>query len=166
MPAAQVAEPIRVEPESINEPVSIHVDIKGKVQNPGVYVMMGGDRIMDLIELAGGILSDAEMNYVNLAQKLTDEMVVYIPGIGEEIPEALTVNQAPVAGERDASKINLNSADQAMLETIPGIGPAKAQAIIDYRETTGAFQSIEDIMRISGIGEKTFEKLKDSIVVN
>lgn len=132
----------------------IFVDVKGEVKHEGVYKMKIGDRVIDLIQKAGGELPEADMAAVNMAQKLQDEMVIMVPAISSE----LTGNQLV-----QSDTININIATQSELETIPGIGPAKATAIIQYREEHGQFQSIEEIMNISGIGEKTFEKLKESI---
>ncbi|MFK4997633.1 helix-hairpin-helix domain-containing protein [Bacillus sp. N9] len=99
---------------------------------------------------------------MNLAQKVHDEMVLYIPKIGESL-EGIGMMEE---GKREKSgKININKAEAVELETLPGIGPAKAAAIIQYREEHGPFQRIEDIQSISGIGTKTFEKFKDLIKV-
>lgn len=141
----------------------IKVDIKGMVQSPGVYSVADGDRVIDLIQLAGGETTEADMKEVNLSQKLYDEMVIYIPAEGEEL-KASVLSPGSAASEQTA-KINLNTADSDMLQTIPGIGPSKAQAILDYRETVGKFENIEDIKNISGIGDKTFDKLKEAIDV-
>ncbi|MBM7577716.1 helix-hairpin-helix domain-containing protein [Jeotgalibacillus terrae] len=132
----------------------IFVDIKGAIKRSGVYEMNNGDRVIDLVEQAGGELPAADMTAVNMAQKLFDEMVIIIP---EKISEE-AVNQAV-----QSDKININVATSTELETIPGIGPSKAAAIIQYREENGYFKSIEDMMNISGIGEKTFEQLKEFI---
>jgi len=150
-------EPIIIQPESLK------VDIKGMVRSPGVYLVNEGDRVIDLLKLAGGEIENADINQVNLSQKLQDEMVVYIPEVGEEVSSfSLDLTQTSTSSE---GKININTADSTMLQTIPGVGPAKAQAIIDYREINGNFTSIEDIKNISGIGDKTFDKLKESIDV-
>ncbi|MDZ5712289.1 helix-hairpin-helix domain-containing protein [Jeotgalibacillus haloalkalitolerans] len=132
----------------------LFVDIKGKVANEGVYEMEQGDRVIDLIQKAGGELPDADMTAVNLAQMLHDEMVIIVPGKPSEQKGDLSTQ---------SDKININRATQTELESITGIGPSKATAIIQYREENGPFKSIEDIMNISGIGEKTFDKLKESI---
>lgn len=150
--------PIPIEESSvISETSTIFVDVKGAVVKEGVYVLDEGSRVKDVIDLAGGFLNDANKNVINLAQILTDEMLLYIPFRSEEV----------VGGQVnvtiDDGKINLNTASQSELETLPGIGPSKALAIIDYRETNGGFQTIEDLKNIGGIGEKTFEKLKEQI---
>lgn len=140
------------------------VDVKGAVHKPGVYKATTGERVVDLIEKAGGLTEVANSIAINFAMRVTDEMVVYVPFIGEE--ENVMDSSIATIGGNDNGKININKASQAELETLPGIGPSKAQAIIEYRETSGPFKTIEDIMSISGFGEKTFEKLKESIRVN
>lgn len=145
-------------------PEEIVVDVKGAVHVPGVYKALVGERVIDLIEKAGGITENADSKAVNFALRVTDEMVVYVPMIGEEIEGIGETTITPLDDSKDG-KINLNKASQSELETLPGIGPAKAQAIIDYREKNGPFKAIEDIRSISGFGEKTFEKLKDHISV-
>lgn len=149
---------------SMAEPIK--VDIKGAIKKPGVYTASSHDRIIDLIERAGGLAEDADVAKVNLSQKVADEMVIYVPKVGEEIPatESAPVNVAQ-QNEKGDGKININSADATMLDSLPGIGPSKAEAIIEYRETNGPFQKVEDLMNISGIGEKTFEKLKEQVTV-
>ncbi|WP_245153878.1 helix-hairpin-helix domain-containing protein [Jeotgalibacillus proteolyticus] len=139
----------------------IKVDLKGAVKVPGVYTVKEGERVADLIEQAGFQTENADMTGVNLSLKLVDEMVIYIPEEGEEMPD--NMSQTSTAANSQESKININQADAVLLETIPGIGPAKAQAIIDYRENEGGFKTIEDIKNISGIGDKTFDKMKDVI---
>jgi len=122
--------------------------------------MNDGDRIEDAIRLAGGALPDADLARINLAMRVQDEGMYYVPAVGEEITEEPLVS----GGEQNTKgKVNINKADQAQLETLPGIGPAKAQKIIEYREKHGGFKSIEEIMNVSGIGEKTYEGLKDLI---
>lgn len=165
----------RGEPEFTNEEVKeeiteeiveeeILVDVKGAVKNPGVYYARSGDRVIDVIDEAGGLMEDADEAAVNFAMRVADEMVIYIPKEGEEVelPEEIL---APVQKSEREGKINLNKADQSELETLPGIGPSKAEAIIEYRENEGPFKAIEDLMLVSGFGEKTFTKLKEKITV-
>ncbi|MBT2643714.1 helix-hairpin-helix domain-containing protein [Bacillus sp. ISL-41] len=137
-------------------------DIKGAVVNPGVYQINEGGRVIDLIELAGGLEQDADTAAINFALYVHDEMAIYIPRIGEEVKAVLPAQLEESAGK---GTVNLNSAESSDLQTLPGIGPAKADAIIKHRETNGPFKSIEDLKEISGIGDKTFEKLKDLISV-
>jgi competence protein ComEA len=137
-------------------------DIKGAVVNPGVYKINEGGRVVDLIELAGGLAEDADAAAINFALYVQDEMAIYVPRIGENVNAVLPVQVGETAGN---GTVNLNSAQSSELQTLPGIGPAKAEAIIEYRETNGPYKSIEDLKEISGIGDKTFEKLKDLISV-
>ncbi|WP_246060654.1 ComEA family DNA-binding protein [Enorma burkinafasonensis] len=138
------------------------VDVDGAVASPGVVEVPAGSRVADAIDAAGGLAEDADVSGVNRAAPLADGEKVYIPRAGE-------ASQAPAAagsppGE-EAALVNINTADLSELDELPGIGPATAQAIIDEREANGPFTSIEDIMRVSGIGEKKFEKLADRICV-
>lgn len=154
----------------VEQPIIIKVDLKGAVQKPGVYTAQEGERVIDLINRAGGFLDDADQTKINLSQKVADEMVIYVPKVGEDsnvIEQVASFFQPQQSGNEASSdgKVNINQADSTLLQTLPGIGPSKAEAIIEYRETNGPFKMIEDIMNISGIGEKTFEKLKNSITV-
>ncbi len=142
--------------------IRIFVDVKGWVQKPGLYEAKDDDRVFDIIELAGGLLEEADENQINFAEKIHDEMVVYIPKIGEIFDE---VPQGTGTQSKKDEKVNLNKADNTELETLPGIGPAKAAAIIEYREQNGPYQQIEDLKKISGIGPKSFEKLQNLISV-
>lgn len=160
--------------ESVEEniPEEIIVDVKGAVHKPGVYKAKDGDRVVDIIERAGGLKDSAEEDAVNFAMRVSDEMVLYIPKKGENVEQLETIAAAQSGGGgasgggvSNDGKVNLNKASNSELETLPGIGPAKAQAIIDYREQNGPFKAVEDLISVSGIGEKTFEKLKDQITV-
>ncbi|MER1986075.1 MAG: helix-hairpin-helix domain-containing protein [Solibacillus sp.] len=144
------------------------VDVKGAVLYPGVYELTEHERIVDAITMAGGYADGAEPKLINHAQKLQDEMVIYIPKKGEQLEEDVPqlVQVAGSSGSSSAGgKINLNKATEAELTTLPGVGPAKATAIIGYRNETGKFQTIEDLKNVSGIGDKTFEQLRDLIDV-
>jgi competence protein ComEA len=141
------------------------VDVKGQVMKPGVYQANQGERIIDVISRAGGLTELADESQVNFAEHVQDAMVIYIPAQGEEGPLAGSSGSAHIGSNHSSDKINLNKADETELQNLPGIGPAKAAAIIEYRETMGAFKGIEDLKNISGIGDKTYEKLKDLIDV-
>lgn len=155
----------------------VYVDLKGAVKNPGVYKMASTARVTDVIKKAGGISEQADINQVNLACKLTDQMLIYIPQIGEQpdiLSPALISQQTSQATNTqtitdstttDTNKINLNSATKEQLQQLNGIGDKKADLIIQYREDNGGFKTIEDLKNVSGIGDKTFESLKDSITV-
>lgn len=154
--------------EERNEPM--YVDVKGAVKTPGLYRVKEGDRILDVISLAGGLAEKADEKQLNLAQKVHDEMVLYVPEMGEETdvhmanPDQQGGGSQGISGQ-EGDKININKAEASQLETLPGIGPAKAKAIIDYREQQGGFKQEEDLKNVSGIGGKTYEKLQDSITV-
>ncbi|WP_282140528.1 helix-hairpin-helix domain-containing protein [Cytobacillus oceanisediminis] len=145
-------------------PQPMKADIKGAVQKPGVYEAAEGDRVIDLLEKAGGLTDKADGTKINFALNITDEMVIYVPEKGEILEEA-TVEDGKARGQQDNGKINLNQANESELQMLPGIGPSKAAAIIEHRETNGPFKDVTDLKLISGIGEKTFEKLKEHISV-
>ena len=138
----------------------IIVDIAGAVVKPGVYKMENGTRLGQAIGMAGGFSDQADMDLVNrqlnLARIVNDSEKIYIPEKGEEVSQ--------VAGVK-TSLININLASSSELESLPGIGPSFAQRIIDYRENNNGFKSIEEIMAVPGIGEKTFEGIKDQITI-
>ncbi|MFL2099394.1 helix-hairpin-helix domain-containing protein [Desemzia sp. FAM 23991] len=148
----------------------LYVDVKGAVSNPGVYQVTSDMRLMDAIELAGGFLISADQSQINLALKLTDQMVVYVPLIGEEAKEitdetSLSGNLNGNESEEKEGTVNINTADAVELQTLNGIGEKKAEKIIQYREENGSFQSTDELKNVSGIGDKTFEALKDFVVV-
>ncbi|WP_438420260.1 helix-hairpin-helix domain-containing protein [Bacillus siamensis] len=138
----------------------IMIDIKGAVRNPGVYEMKAGDRVTQAIEKAGGLKEKADELNVNLAEQLQDGTVVYIPSEGEEENRPKTA-----AGEKEDAPVNINTATLDELQAISGVGQKKAEAIIAYREENGRFQTAEDLMKVSGFGEKSFERIKTSITV-
>lgn len=138
---------------------AILADVKGEVKRPGVYEANHGVRVVDIIEKAGGFTENADENQINLAQIVHDEMVIIIPKIGEE-------SSVPVSAEQSGSdKIKINQASKEEIEQLNGIGPAKAQAIVDHREENGPFQQVDDLLEVNGIGEKTLENVKEDIVV-
>lgn len=142
------------------EEISMMVDVKGEVLRPGVYQANHGERVIDLINKAGGFTKEANQDQVNLSQHIEDEMVIFVPEIGGESGSAQ--NQID---NKQSDLVNINKASESELQTLPGIGPSKAMSIIEYRETNGGFKTIEDLKEISGIGEKTFEKLEAHISV-
>jgi competence protein ComEA len=146
-------------------PESIVVDVKGAVRHPGVYSMLTEDRLIDAIEAAGGYLPEADSRMLNHAMKLKDEFVIYVPVEGEESIDSASISILGTSAQQDDGKVNINSADEKELMTIPGIGPSKAAAIIQHRTDTGLFKTPESLMEVSGIGQKTFEKLESHIKV-
>ena len=142
------------------DPANICVFVCGAVMNPGVVELPAGSRVADALEKAGGFSEYADTSYVNLASLLTDGQKVYFPEEGENAPEHGEKEQP---GQSVDGKININTADRETLCSLPGIGAAKAEAIIAYREEKGAFSDPGDIMNVSGIGESLYEKIKDLI---
>lgn len=142
-------------------PKTIIVDVKGAVQKEGIYELKEGQRINDLIHLAGGFLPEADPKSVNLAQKLSDEAVVYIAKHGENI--SVITSPSATSASATSDKVKLNTATLSDLQTITGIGAKRAQDIIDYRDANGGFQALEDLKNVSGIGDKTFDKIKEEL---
>ncbi|OZU89909.1 competence protein ComEA [Virgibacillus indicus] len=134
------------------------VDVKGEVMKPGVYEMEMDARVNDVIQTAGGFSEDADQSQVNLAQKVQDEMIIIIPKAGES-------DQGLNANPPGSEKVRINYASQQEIESLSGIGPSKAAAIIQHRDEYGFFRTLEDLLEVSGIGEKTLETLKDDIQV-
>lgn len=155
-------------PSMNEEPEIITVDVKGAVKQPGVYELRVGSRVHDAIYKAGGMTADANSQSVNLAQKLSDETVIYVAKEGEEAPGLGSSENAAKssASAEKTGKVHLNRATEAELQTVSGIGQKRAQDIIAYREANGPFRSVEDLKNVSGIGEKTLEKLKDAFTVD
>lgn len=145
----------------------MYVDIKGNVQRPGIYQVEEGDRLYDVIQQAGGLREGADEQQVNLAARVVDQQMIYIPKIGEEMPAQLAeTTMSPLFAEEDGEgKININTADVNELRGLSGIGEKRAQDIIAYREEHGSFQNIEELQEVSGIGEKTVENLRSSVTI-
>jgi competence protein ComEA len=173
---APAGQPIVLQPAPTKAPIAVHVI--GAVPRPGLYEFSEGARIQDAIDAAGGMLSTANMDAINLAALLTDGQQLNIPyKSGSEPAEDTSALVLPGATESEESNnsivtesrgdlININTASLEELDTLPGIGPTIAQRIIDYREQNGAFSTIEEIMDVSGIGPATFDNIKDLITVN
>lgn len=160
--------PTAIEEEAAQpEVTTILVDVKGAVVREGLYELPVGSRVNDAIKAAGGLLETAEKTSVNLAQKLADEAVVYVASQGETVPAVAVglVGSSSVTGNA-SGKVNLNTADLNQLQTITGIGAKRAQDIIDYRETSGGFRSVDDLKNVSGIGDKTLEKIREEVTVD
>lgn len=143
----------------------IIVDLKGAVVSPGIFHLEVGSRVNDVIKLAGGFQSRADRNKVNLAEKLKDEMVIYVPKIGEEtkIDLQVSTNTNDDGDHKDA--IDINHASLEELQKIPGIGPSKAKNIVEYIEMNGSFTSIEQLDEVNGIGTKSLEQMRPFILI-
>jgi len=153
----------------VMEVEKIVVHVAGAVKNPGVYTLEEGKRVKDAIEIAGGHLPEADLLRLNLAQKLHDEDKLYVPKIGEtpDQAESESTSYGATVGvsSKDDGKIDINTASEAELTQLPGIGSVTAQKIMDYRKANGLFKTIDDIKNVSGIGDKKFEQIKDKIKV-
>lgn len=148
----------------------IKIHIIGEVAKPGIIEIKEGERIADAIEKAGGLTEEADVSRVNLAYVLQDGQKVYIPSIYDEdikYIEETAGNNVIIEDEIGTRniKININTATQTELETLPGVGPSTALKIINYREENGKFASAEEIMKVSGIGEVKYEAIKDYVSV-
>jgi len=145
-------------------PAPLRIYVTGAVQRPDVYLLAPESIVKDALAAAGGATEEADLERVNLAVQLCDQQQVHIPRQGEE------ASSATVPGDErtmllPGSKINLNTASVAELDVLPGVGPAIAQRIVDYREANGAFTAIEDVMNVKGIGPATYAKFEDMITV-
>ena len=143
------------------ESIKIVVDIKGEIKNPNIYWLEEGCIIEDLINVAGGITEEGDLSKINRAQKLNDHEVVIIPNINDKESEIESI----IPSSNNENKVNINTASINELDTLSGIGPSKAEAIIKYREENGTFKSIEEIKNVTGIGEALFEKFKENITI-
>lgn len=148
----------------------MYVDVDGAVASPGVYRLNDGARVAQAIDAAGGLTAEADVTGLNRASKVADGQKLYVPKVGEQ--QTVTAGGGAdggavvTSGANDAAGlVNINTASVAELQTLSGIGPSMAQSIIDERTKNGPFASVDDLMRVSGIGEKKLAKIKDCICV-
>ncbi len=157
--------------EQNNKPQEVTCDISGAVKKQGVYTLKSGARLEELIQAAGGLKQNAQIKAINRAQLLKDQDKIHIPYKGEKVEAAPSSVQSTTeassssSGQKNGEKVNLNTASASDLQKLNGIGAKKAEQIISYREEKGQFKKIEDLMQVSGIGEKTFAALKDQLEV-
>ncbi|NRO34392.1 helix-hairpin-helix domain-containing protein [Lactobacillus helveticus] len=156
---------------------TVTCDISGAVKHQGVYTLKNGARLQELIEAAGGTTGKAQLKSINRAILLKDQDKIHIPYKGEKVESAATAgtgtstnststsSNSSASNQESGEKVNLNTADVAGLQKLTGIGEKKAEQIIAYREQNGPFKKVEDLMQVSGIGEKTFASLKDQLTV-
>jgi competence protein ComEA len=142
------------------------VHAAGAVVVPGVHRLPGGSRVQDVLAAAGGPTPDADLDRVNLAAPVVDGERVWIPRMGEEAPPlAPGGSPAPAAGAPTAGPVDLNTATAEQLDTLPGIGPATAAAIIEHRERNGPFRSVDELLDVPGIGDAKLAQLRDLVSV-
>jgi competence protein ComEA len=162
---AQIAPPARVPPEAAapagteSAPVLVHV--AGAVRRPGLYELTDGERVADAIKAAHGARPRADLDGLNLASPVTDGMQVLVPKWSESGPAPV----APAGASPAPEIVNINSSDQATLETIPGIGPVTAMAILEYRASVGSFGSVDELIDVTGIGPATLEAIRPYVSV-
>lgn len=147
---------------------TIRCYICGKVKEPEVYSLPEGSRVIDFVEAAGGFLEDAAKEYVNLAGMVNDGDKIYIPSLEEVTEQDIPVGSiggGTIGESASNSKVNINTADVSGLMTLPGIGESKAKAIVKYRKDHGKYTDAKDLLNVSGIGESTFENIKEYIIV-
>lgn len=163
-------------PAPTGGPVSVDTDdppalvhVLGAVQRPGLVELTRGARVVDAIAAAGGLTEDADVGAVNLARVVGDGEQLYVPRVGETPDQGGAAGGPPAstggAGGATGPKVALNTATQADLETLPRIGPALAQRILDWRSANGRFNAVDDLMKVTGIGQKLFDGIKDRVTV-
>lgn len=152
---------LEINSNSENQAQELFVHVSGAVKNPGLYKLSLGSRVADAIELAGGALENANLDAINLAKKLNDEEKIYLPLLGEDLPPAVATNSSNI-NSSNLPKINLNTADHKELTQIPGVGEKTADKIIEYRANS-PFNTIDDLKRVDGIGDKKFESMRDFV---
>ncbi|MBI1800557.1 MAG: helix-hairpin-helix domain-containing protein, partial [Chloroflexi bacterium] len=145
-------------------PATLIVQVGGAVLNPGVVRLSEGARVDDALKAAGGAIGNADLSRLNLARHVNDGELIYVPQVGEPTPTVAAggVRASPTP---TGDKININTASADELDRLPGIGPALAQRMIEYRQANGPFERIEDVMKVRGIGPSQFESIKNLIVV-
>lgn len=148
------------------ESILLYVYICGEVKEPGVYTMPEGSRICDVFSAAGGLTEGAAEDYWNQARLLTDGEMIYVPTKEEASERALPVSDASSTSQNTDDKVNINTASKEQLMTIPGIGEAKASAILSYRQEHGSFSTIDEVKNVEGIKDGVYTKMKDYIVIN
>lgn len=162
-----IGEPIQIVPPSTAPTPTallsfeLKVYLTGAVYRPGLYAVKEGDRLAEVIALAGGTTEDADLLAVNMAVRVKDQDHVHVPKVGEESPTATVAGQSPASN----GNIDINTADAELLETLPGIGEVRAKAVVQYREQNGPFNRVDDIVAVSGIGAATLEGIRDLIAV-
>lgn len=161
-----VVPPPTAAPTAPPTPAPVRVYVSGAVATPGVYTLPPRSLVDDALKAAGGASAEADLDRVNLALEVRDQQQIHVPRKGESAPaQPTSPSDAAVSAATGARRVNINTATQAELETLPRIGPSIAQRIVDYRTRNGPFKKIEDIKNVSGIGEAMFSAIKDLIAV-
>lgn len=166
LPFASTTASLGVASSTSTEPAAMVVHVAGSVAVPGIHELAAGARVVDAIEAAGGLTSEADAARINLAAPVADGERLYVLAAGEE-PPPVAVGSAPTgSGEPSATApVNLNTADEPALDALPGVGPATAAAILEHRGKVGGFTSVEQLLDVPGIGEAKLEALRDLVTV-
>lgn len=162
-PTEQLTLPTDAATDAVTD-AAVYVHVAGAVGAPGLYRLLDGARVVDAVAAAGGFAADADTDAVNLARSVDDGEQLVVPRIGEAAAPSQaggTSAAAPSSGAR----VNLNTADAAALDTLPRIGPALAQRIIDWRAQNGRFTSVDDLLAVPGIGDRMLESIRDLVTV-
>lgn len=167
--------PATATPMPTATPAPLWVDVGGAVRSPGLYQVTVGARVQDALAAAGGLAANADVQALSLARPVVDGEKLHVPAVGEAAPveptlvsrggEAALDLAPPASNTATGPLININTATLAELDTLPGIGPKTAQAILDYRQANGPFLSVEDLLEVKGIGEATLAGLRDLVTV-
>ena len=166
--AVEVALP---QPTAVPTPIILKAYVAGAVRSPDLYTFSDGDRLKDLLDMAGGLAENADKSRLNLAIRLQDETSYYVPYVPtlEETPVATALRGVAVMDGLVVTYgdgvINLNIATAREMETLPGIGPTRAQAIVEFREGVGGFNKVDDLLLVPGIGQATLDKIRDRVRV-
>lgn len=144
----------------------IYVDVKGAVNQPGVYALKAGLRVQDALVKAGGTTNSADIDHVNMAQQVNDQQVIYVPVHGEvTTPIGSSTTESEESNNTTGPIINLNTATKEQLMQITGVGDKKADLILQYRQEHGQFKSVEDLKEVNGFGDKSVANIKDQLAV-
>jgi competence protein ComEA len=154
-----VAKTISVSEEKNSE---IYVYISGAVHKPGVFKTLPNARVFDIVAMAGGLTPEADVSKINMAQSIKDGMHIHVIETAAAQSNSTTTNFNKIKTD---NKVNINSAEKSELDALPGVGPALAERIIEYRQTNGSFGDIDELKKVPGIGLSKFEKLKDKITI-
>jgi competence protein ComEA len=157
---------IELIPTSSPEPIVVYV--LGAVERPGIYTIPRGSRLIDAVQAAGGFIEGAEIADLNVAVVVEDGERIEIPGSGELPTPVFTIGESGLvttATPNPDALIDINTADAALLDTLPGVGPTTAQKIIEYREENGPFTRVDDLLKVPGIGPSTLEQIRSLVTV-
>jgi competence protein ComEA len=166
-PGSLLATPVPPTPTVVPTPAPVVVYISGAVNNPDVYALEHDARVIDVVRAAGGLTTDAARDQINLAAHIQDAQHIHIPRVGETpvVPSEPSVPQAQPDAAANGP-VDINTATAAELETLPGIGPAMAQRILEYRDANGPFATVDDLQNVSGIGPAMLEELRPLVRVD